>query len=61
MNLSHVSLITDELHLTYQQVEAVSLLLEEDARGAVGSGGGTGDVVRGVRGDGRRDGAGDAD
>jgi protein Tex len=31
MNLSHVSLITDELHLTSQQVQAVALLLEEDA------------------------------
>jgi uncharacterized protein len=31
MNLSHVSLITDELHLTTQQVQAVALLLEEDA------------------------------
>ena len=31
MNLSHVSLITDELHLTFQQVQAVASLLEEDA------------------------------
>ena len=31
MNLSHVSLITDELHLTLQQVQAVASLLEEDA------------------------------
>ncbi|MFH0993904.1 MAG: Tex family protein [Pseudomonadota bacterium] len=31
MNLSHVSLITDELHLTIQQVQAVASLLEEDA------------------------------
>jgi protein Tex len=31
MNLSHVSLVTDELHLTAQQVQAVALLLEEGA------------------------------
>ena len=31
MNASHVSLITDELHLSFQQVEAVASLLEEDA------------------------------
>ena len=31
MNLSHVSQITDELHLTIQQVQAVASLLEEDA------------------------------
>jgi uncharacterized protein len=31
MNKSHVSLITDELHLTLQQVQAVASLLEEDA------------------------------
>ncbi len=31
MNLSHVSLVTDELHLTVQQVQAVALLLAEDA------------------------------
>ena len=31
MNLSHVSRITDELHLSSQQVQAVALLLEEDA------------------------------
>ncbi len=31
MNLTHVSLITDELNLTCQQVQAVALLLEEEA------------------------------
>ncbi len=31
MNISHVSLITNELHLTLQQVQAVVSLLEEDA------------------------------
>ena len=31
MNLSHVSLINDELHLTSRQVQAVASLLEEDA------------------------------